>query len=394
MDPALQFDKSQVAGIAVSSTTGASLASLARLGVDTGGTLTERSNDSILALNTALNRLSCVYSLGFRDSDLSEARRKSLSVSVRGNGLRAAHAAAYELRTEAMRRESLVRAAYVSPQSFDTGGIRAAVQRLRPASRRDWSAQIAVNVDLEDAPAPGRNAELGIVLSRGSSVVREVARTISLEDAAEHPFGNNALTFLEPITLPPGKYVLSTVVFDSATQVPRSTQVAFEIPGVPRDGPFLVGPLLGRRRGDGRVIRGVGGDSQSSSQRSIGNDVPYVPLVGARIDGPSDVILVTQVCDVARDDGITARRVGRALRSPSGSLVGEFEPQRISLDGREAVRCGGLVDVVPSSTLAQDGEYTFEARFVEDAAAPIASARFWISGADALNQRFQSAGGP
>lgn len=333
----------------------------------------------MLALNTALNRLSCVYSLGLRGRDLREVRRRALSVSLREKGLRAAHAAAYVLRTDAMKRESLIRAAYVSPQSFETGAIRATVQRLAPASKRDWRAQIAVNFDVDDAVLPERALELGIVLSRGSSVLHHVARTLKIGGAGDHPSAPNAVTFLEPITLSPGKYAVSVVVFDAAAQVPRSTQVAIEVPDVPRRGPFLVGPLIGRLGGGARVVRGVGEDTRPNSPESSGIDGGYEPLVDLRIGDPIGLVAVTQVCDVERDDSVTTRQVSRSLRLSSGSAIGELKPVQVRLDGGEAVRCSSLVDVVPAGALAQDGEYIFDARFVEDVTAPASAVHFWVT---------------
>ena len=60
-----------------------------------GGTLTERTKESNLALKTALDRLSCFYSLGFRDDDFKDGRRKSFDIGPRTKGLRVFHPEAW-----------------------------------------------------------------------------------------------------------------------------------------------------------------------------------------------------------------------------------------------------------------------------------------------------------
>lgn len=362
--------------------------------MDSGGTLTERTNESKIALETALKRLSCIYSLAFRDADFREGRRKSFSVSLHKKGLRAAHASAYVLRTESMKRESIVRAAYFSPRSFDTGTVHAALLTLGPTSDERWKSQIAVTVDVASASQSPRDAELGVVLSRGTSLVHHVAKIMEIGGTGLGFSGRAALTFLEPITLPAGNYVLSAVLSDPGSVLPQSVQVAVELPELPHLGPFLVGPIVGRRVAPGRVVRGGAGDPPGGSWDAVGDDGGIEPLVNPRIDSPANLVVITKVCDAEHDDGITTRLVGRSLRSSSGRLVQEFEPVRVSLEGPEPVRCGSLVDLVSADSLRYREDYAFEARLLEDASAPTASVRFSIMSAGGAEPQVRTGSGP
>jgi hypothetical protein len=159
---------------------------LARLGIDSGGTLTERNNDSRLALDRAVKRLACVYSLGIRGSDLPEGRRYAFAVQPRRSGLHALHASASLLRTDAMKHESLVRAAYFSPRSFPAASVHAALQPLEPASRDTWRAQLLLGFDVPDEEED-RTVDVGATLTTGTSVVHRFSRAV-----AAH--GGNAAT--------------------------------------------------------------------------------------------------------------------------------------------------------------------------------------------------------
>lgn len=346
------------------------MTSLARLGADSGGTLVERTNDSTLALDTALHRSACVYSLGFRDGGPADGRRASFAVRLRKKGARAVHAAYYANRTEAMKRESLVRAAYFSPRSFDTSAVHATLVPIGLASAGTWSAEIAVSARAHGAAAPVRSAELGAVLSRGSTVVHRFARAIGVGGARPDDPDPDAATLVEPITLPPGKYVISAVLSDPAATLPESAEAVVELPEVPRHRAFLVGPILGRR------------------------DDRYEPLVGARLDAPTNLVVVTQVCAVEADAGLAPQVVARTVRSASGSVIGTLEPVRVTLDGPGPARCASLVDVVPAAAMSAGGEYVFEARLGDEPSASTVQARFSVAPGSEVTPAVVAGNGP
>lgn len=338
--------------------TSAAAVSLARLAVESGGTLTERMDDSRPALDRAVGRLSCFYALGFQGEALEAGRRYPFTVHVSRRGLRAVHAQAYLPRTDRMRRESLIRAAYFSPESFDTGAVHVALQHLEPASPDTWKAQLVLEF-------VSGEAEFGAVVTRGSSVVHRVSRSL----AARSP---DAVTFLEPVVLPPGSYTVTAVLTDPDTALPRAQKVSIELPPLPRQGAFLVGPLLGRRGAGRHVVRAGENDA---------DDVPgkagsFTPLVGT-VAAPADLVALTQLCNFQGSE-TAERRVVRMLRSSSGMVLGTLDPAPVTLEKRAGAWCGSLMDVIPAAALRHRGEYVFEARFGDDPAASGVTARFSV----------------
>lgn len=342
---------------APSEKTSAAAVSLARLAVESGGTLTERMDDSRPALDRAVGRLSCFYALGFQGEALEAGRRYPFTVHVSKRGLRAVHAQAYLPRTDRMRRESLIRAAYFSPESFDTGAVRVALQRLEPASPEAWKAQLVLEF-------VSGEAEFGAVVTRGSSVVHRVSRSL----AARNP---DAVTFLEPVILPPGSYTVTAVLADPDTALPRAQKVSVELPPLPREGAFLVGPLLGRRGAGGHVVHA--GSKEADVPGKAGS---FTPLVGT-VTAPADLVALTQLCSFQGSE-TAERRVARTLRSSSGTVLGTLDPAPVTLEKRAGAWCGSLVDVIPAAALRHRGEYVFEARFGDDPAGPGVTVHFSV----------------
>jgi hypothetical protein len=367
------------------------LASLARLGVDSGGTLIERTNDVGGAMDRALQRMACIYSLAFRDENASDGRRRSVAVRLNRPDLRAVHAGAYTLRSEQAQYEAALRAAHFIPSEPDTEAFRATLLPLRPASAREWRGQIALTFALHPsavAELERRDPEFGIVLSRGASVVHRVKRRVRLDPASGESATPVVMTFLEPVELPGGTYALAAVLFDPAAPAPRSVQLSVELPEVPRGEPFLVGPVLGRRGGASVVIRSDGSDPHTGAPRSGGDEIDverasggFEPLVGPRLAEPTDVVVLTQICVVGAADVVTLPAVTRVLRSAAGLVLGELEPVRASLDGSGEVRCANLVDVVPAAALRPGGDYLFEAALAVEGGAsrPAGTAHFSVA---------------
>ena len=338
--------------------------------MDSGGTLTERSNDAGLALDRALQRATCTYALGFGDDDSREDRRRPVTVWIRRKGLRAVHAAAYALRSEAARRESVLRAAYLAPALFDTGTVRAGLLPLRPASASKWSAMLVmtfIGPMSEALGAEPRDSEFGVVLGRGSEIVHRVERTIRLEPLREAAAAPPLVTFLEPIEVRPGQYTLTAVLSDPAIPAPLSVRVEPDLREVPRGELFLVGPLMGRRTAAGVVVRSPGNERRSAptagaAQDAIGYE-GFQPLLEGRLEELSEFVALTHVCMVDADAGLTMGPavVNRVLRSASGSVIGQLEPVPVALDDAGEVRCQTLMDVLPSRAFRDGGEYLFEA---------------------------------
>jgi len=340
---------------------------LARLALDSAGVTTSRTNDAGLAVARALNRMDCTYVLAIRDNDPRDDRRKSVEIWMKRPGLRAIHAIGYTLRSNAERRESVLRAAYLAPAIYDDGSVRGALIPLRPASRSQWTAAIAVSLPAASGTgAKAQDAQLGIMLRRGATVVHEVQRDVRLEPAGEGTSPQRIIV-LEQVELPPGTYALSAVLVGPGKTAPQSVAVEATVPELPRDRWFLVGPVLGRRPEGDVVLRS--GDEPGG----------FEPLVEPVLDRPADVVAVTHVCAVRGSGAGPEPLVARALRSGSGEMLGEMDPVRVRVEDRGDVRCASLVDELPAEILKPGGTYVFEASFADGAAGTKRSGRVEIA---------------
>ena len=72
-----------------------------------------------------------------------EGRPRRLSVNVKRPGMRAIHPSRYVFRSDSEKRESVLRAAWISPEMFQTGVVRAHAFPLRPRSDQLWEALLA-----------------------------------------------------------------------------------------------------------------------------------------------------------------------------------------------------------------------------------------------------------
>jgi len=324
------------------------LVSLARLGVDSGGTLTERTNASDMVLDLALRRAAGTYTLSFKDEGPHDGRPRSVEVWLRPTGLRAVHAALYASRSEAMKRESLLQAAYVSPALFDTGAVHASLIPLSPRSRSTWRAQLVISFPVQPRAAgeTGQDAKLEAAVSRGGDVIQELVHNVT------PPAGETAVsTLIESIDLKPGKYTVAAVLSDPGSRLPRATSVEVEVPAMPiGSAPVLLGPVLGSRPSGTSVVFGEG-VHPSPSER-------VAPLVESNVDPGSELAILTCVCV---PPGKRAERVPgarRVLRTVSGQVVLEFAEDDVTVGDDQ---CARHLDLVPPGTLAPGGAYVFEA---------------------------------
>ena len=313
---------------------------LARLGVDSGGSLTERTNASDLALDLALRRAAGTYTLAFKDDGPKDGSRRRVEVYLRPLGLTAMSAASYAVRSDAMKRESLLQAAYVAPALFDTGAVRAALVPLRPGARGAWRSQLSLTFPV----TAGATSKIEAAVSRGSNLIQELVRDVTLPASAFQGRGSVTATMIETIDLKPGKYRLAAVQSDAGASAPRATTVEIEVPEAPASGsPFIVGPFLGRR-------------PEPSSVVSLESGNAFAPLPHTRVDPSLELAILTEACAPARKGTAASPDARRVLRTASGEVILEFRQA-----GDQDDRCTRHLDVVPAGTLAAGGDYVFEA---------------------------------
>ncbi|MDX1388963.1 MAG: hypothetical protein R3344_07215 [Acidobacteriota bacterium] len=339
-------------------------ASLARLAVDTGGRYTERTGDLSLGFARAQRDLACVYSVGFYDDNRVEDTVKNVSVKVNKRGLHAVHPSKYIYRSREAKLESRLRAAFLSPELYETGVVRAHVFPLKPGSKKSWQGLLAVSfpVPLAETGGAETTREFSAMLHTGSSFIHGFDRRITLQPGSPDVTSEPRITFLEPVDLEPGSYVLTVVMSDPNGENPHTARVEVEVPEIPKKEMFLAGPMLGKAAGINVVI--VGGGGGDPTDDDVGEADSFEPLLVQQLDQPVDLLALTEACVVGEPDkskGLDVH-VERTLRDRGGEVVGTLPSQELPLTGHEdqTVHCENLLDVVPASRL-KAGEYAFEA---------------------------------
>lgn len=336
------------------------MASLARLSHTTGGRPSERTNDLSLAYARAQRDSSCVYTIGVYLRGVVEDRPEGLTVNVKRPGLRPLHPERFAIRNETERRAALLRAAWIAPEMFGKGIVRAHLFPLRPVSGSRWDALLAVSfpVPLEGRYDGGVDREFGVVLSRAGSIVHQSSRRVSIQPDSAEVDSTPVVTFVERVRVAPGNYDLRAVLTDLAEVDPDASKVQIVVPEIPRKELFVTEPLLGRVAGPNVVVQG--GDEPA--QDRLSDDRAFEPLLVRDLEEPGDLIALTQICWVGGKAPPARKLAGasvrRSLTAVDGHELGDVPPLELVLDGGADVRCQSLVDVLPGSLLP-DGEYAF-----------------------------------
>ena len=291
--------------------------------MDSGGTLTERTNDSNYAFNRALNRLSCIYSLGFNVDDLPESRRLPLTITVGQRHVRVVHPAFYMRRTDSAKRESRLLAAFVDPTSADDGTLRALLIP-RGGDGSTWSATVQVRLCPTGAPNP--NAEIGASVVRHDTVTDHFATSIATTSPSR------ALMMEKSLDIAPGEFSIVAVAHD----VPRgdvwSRRLEASRPD-PTKSVAAIAPIAALQSGPAAISK----DSTVTTSGFLARDVDEM------LDPSSSVSLRSVVCRGAQ----TKRRI-IVERWLEGGSREEFAPMTIS---ETDPPCIEVVDVVSARHL-------------------------------------------
>jgi hypothetical protein len=367
------------------------VASLARLAVDTGGRLTERTNDLTLGYARAQRDLGCIYSVGFYDDDPVEDKIKNITIRVSRPGLRAIHASKFVFRSKKAKLESRLRAAFLSPELYETGVVRAHVFPLRPDSKKRWQGLLAVSfpVPLDELSGATVTREFAATLNTGPDYVHGFNRRMTLRTPESGPTEEPRITFLEPVELKPGPYVLTVVMSDPEGEHPHTARIDVNVPEIPRKELFLSGPMLGKAAGANLVITGGG---PTPSDDSVGRDRSFEPLMVSKFDGSVDLVALTEACVVGKkkfraSEGEPVAYVHRALRNREQEVIGTLPAQGLFPEGDGKVRCENLLDVLPVSDL-HDGKYAFHAALKTPKGewGPTRGVKFAVGPAESLEQ--------
>ena len=327
----------------------------------TGGRLTANTNDYTVGYARARRDLGCRYTVGFYDHHPEADKRHQIRVESRRPGTHFAYAARYTFPSKKERRKLGIEAAFLVPQQFEGGGLRAHLFPLQPQDAKRWSAILAVDFPVALSGSAGVSTrEFGVVLRRGSSVVHSFNRSISLQRPDDDP-GEAAprVTFVEPVTLPPGRYSLTAVLSDKDDERPYGRVTDLTVPPIPKREAIVAGPILGRRRGNDVVVYG-GGEARGAVGDRVGARAAFRPLLIDEVDRSEPLAALTQVCIVRPNAHSGPWSIARRLETAAGGSAGSLADVAFSPLAGTPVQCERLLDEIPVTQL-KPGRYSFRA---------------------------------
>jgi hypothetical protein len=357
---------------------------LARLASMTGGRLTRNSNDPTVGYARARRDLGCRYTVGFYDSQPEADKQHQISVNSRREGVRLIYAARYSVPSEQTRRRQALDAVFLVPQQFDGGGLRAHVFPLQPQDAKLWNAALVVDFPVE-LPHSGREAtrEFGVVLQRGTDILHTFNRSISVSANDEDSEGDTPrVTFVEPVTLPPGNYALTAVlVLAEGDMKPFGHVADLTVPPLPKREAILTGPVLGRRRGNDVVVYG-GGDAKGADGDRLGARDAFRPMLIDEVDRREPLAALTNACVFRPKANDGPWSISRSLETASGEPAGSLADVTFKARARIPLQCESLLDELPVQQL-KPGPYTFRAVLAAEGSKPnqwkVAVAPFLVS---------------
>jgi hypothetical protein len=204
------------------------------------------------------------------------------------------------------------------------------------------------------------------VLRGGQVVYAEFGRTVTLETKVDgQAVTTRRLTFLEHATLPPGKYALTAVLSDPGSEAPFTAQTDLVVPEIPKQRPFLVGPIIGRRSGPDVVIHGREDQTGNPADR-VGGPAAFRPLLVTETDRTQPLFAFTSACVSKKRAERGPWRLERGLKTAAGEAAGVLGDALFPAGGESTMLCDRFLDQVPVSRLRL-GAYTFSAVVRADA---------------------------
>jgi hypothetical protein len=200
-------------------------------------------------------------------------------------------------------------------------------------------AAAEVRLDPRTVEKPDQPWDLrGFLRKPNGTIVHRFSRKLKLPGgASSEPAFVDAF---ENAVVSPGDYVLSIVLSHSSGE-PRAATQAITLPPLPRHGPFLIGPLLGRRSGSN-----------------------FLPWIGAEVDREENLDSLTVLC-LASDENSRTRSTGtltRWIADLEGDDVRRFDDTSTELKG-SGTRCREIIDSLGAERL-EPGTYEINASAV------------------------------
>lgn len=305
---------------------------LRRLANETGGRMTSETNDISVAYAQAHQDMSCFYTLGFRDPRFKLDRNRRLTIKIVGRGdLRVVSPDLYVVRSEEQKRDSLFETAGLAPHMFESKRIRAELIVIG-AQGDNWKSVVGTEIRLEPGAVIGARETWdlrGYLRRPNGTIVQKFAQSVTMPEGGTA--GAIVADSFEAIVASPGEYALSVVLSDPRGQPFASTRPV-TLPGVPRRGPFLIGPILGR-----------------NGERT------FEPMMRAEPTGEGSLDALTVFCLAGGGGKGVPTTVTRRIADLAGNDVWQLDDVTVELKG-DGLRCQPIVDSLGAIPLAS-GRY-------------------------------------
>jgi len=328
---------------------------LRRLANETGGRMTDGTNEIGLAYAKAHRDSSCTYTIGFYDdrAEFDDERRLTLRVKDR-KGLRVVYPEFYVIRSDEEKRKSLFRSAALAPQFFENEQVEIDLFVMTPRSTQRWSALLAVEV----RPGPDTFIledeawELRVLVRKtNGTILRSFKREIRMPASSLDGEAPPVVTLFEEIRVRPGNYLISAVLSDPDGESPFAATRPAVVSKIPLGKPFMIGPILGNR---------------PSVERTATDSPPQVrpefePLLAKEVERGAGLESLTVVCVVDPDQPVELSALAREVVSWEGDARLRFEPVTATLAGGESrFECYHQYDRVETAGL-DPGRYELNA---------------------------------
>jgi hypothetical protein len=289
----------------------------------TGGRLTNNTNDYTIGYARARHDLGCRYTVGFYDPHPEADKRHQVRIESRRKGVHLLHADRFTFTSEKERWTQTLEAAFLSPQSSDSGGLHTLLIP-RGGDGKIWRAAVQLRLP------PSGVADTSTAV--GASVVYHDIVTDQFSASIANKGGVRPVVLEKSLDLAPGVFSVVAVAGDVGRGRVVSKRMDAEWPD-PAHSTAVIAPIAVLQPGPAAMSR----DGAVASSGLLARDVDEL------LDPAAGITLESVVC---RGAGTTAPIV--IERRVEDGLANEFVPMTIDATGDPCVQ---IVDVVRAGRL-------------------------------------------
>jgi hypothetical protein len=356
-----------------------------------------------------VDRLSCVYTVGFRDAHPEFDRPRELGIRFADPTMdgryRIEYPASYVVHSPENRAYRRELAAYLTPQSFDDDVVQSRIHVIRPenAAGSRWLGLFTLRFPVRFSDRSRRDRKFGALISTvpdpckvaTARVEHAFEETIGLRPTHDSAIGAERFVVLvEPVILEPGLYKLTSVLSESEDPIPHAKMVLGEIPEKIDSRPAItIHSILGRPAPDDTIVfLGRGSQEAETALSGVGSSFPallqggagrnrhliaelgFEPMVRRRFREGDAATVFTSLCRAP------SKRELRRAKAKESAIVIRLKRQLHEIDGREfpvhvgsyefdshrEVSCANIEDHIPPGVLVGGMRYVFQALVVDE----------------------------